>query len=217
MGDIVGGIIGGIGSILGGNQAAKKEDEGAKSALTGFNYLNSDPLISNLQAQAAPAAAQQTAALTGAAGTAGDINQLLTSPTQDNPAFKNYLNSTGYGFQLQQGSDAITGNAASKGLLNSGSTARALTSYGQNLASTTFNNYLGQLGASTATNLNVGAGFGSQVGQGLTAAQAVGQAGTTGGGNAGQLQAAAGQSVGSATANAFNLFGGGTQNFMNTH
>src|SRR5690606_17284362 len=40
---------------------------------------------------------------------------------------------------------AITGNAAAKGLLNSGSTAKALTTFGQNLGKQSFNDYLGQL------------------------------------------------------------------------
>lgn len=214
MGDIVGGIIGGIGSIIGGNSAAKKDNEAAKSDLTGFNYLNSNPLINNLQAQAGPAAAQQTAALGSAQGAAGDINSLLTSPSQNNPAFQNYLNSTGYGFQLQQGTDAITGNAASKGLLNSGSTARALTSYGQNLASGSFNNYLGQLGGLASTQQNIAAGYGAQVGQGLTAAQAVGQAGTTGGANAGNAQMAAGQATANGLGGAFGAASGVAYNYI---
>lgn len=71
-----------------------------------------------------------------------------TSTTQaPNPAsgFQNYLNSTGYQFQLGQGTGALMANAGSVGLLNSGANAKALTQYGQNLSATTFNNYLSQL------------------------------------------------------------------------
>lgn len=57
----------------------------------------------------------------------------------------NWLSSTGGKFMLDQGSKAITGNAAAKGLLNSGATAKALTGYGQNLAATQSQNYLGNL------------------------------------------------------------------------
>jgi hypothetical protein len=57
-------------------------------------------------------------------------------------------------------------------LLNSGSTAKALTGYGQGLASQGYNNYLSQLD--------------SQFGQGLTAAEQIGQAGTAGGMQAGK-------------------------------
>lgn len=68
-------------------------------------------------------------------------------------AFNNYLNSAGYQFQLGQGTKAVTGSAAAKGLLNSGATAKALNEYGQNVASTYFQNYL--------NNLNTSAGRGA--------------------------------------------------------
>lgn len=201
MGDIVGGIIGGIGSLIGGNEAANDEKKGAAQSLTGYNYLNSNPLIGQLQTNG-----QAQSAAEGA--TTGNINQLLTSNDTNNPAFQNYLKSTGYQFQLGQGEGAITGNAAAKGILNSGATAKALTGYGQGLASTTFNNYLTQLGSLAGLQ-------GSQAGQGLTAAQTVGQAGTAGGIASGQLTAQAGQSLGTAFANGANVIGGGVQNSMN--
>jgi hypothetical protein len=84
----------------------------------------------------------------------------------------NYLNSTGYNFQREQGTGAITGSAAARGVLNSGATAKALMKYGNDLASTSFNNYLTQVN-------NLGA-------QGLTAAGQIGQAGTEGGKAAGE-------------------------------
>lgn len=70
-----------------------------------------------------------------------------TSTQGANPAsgFQNYLNSTGYQFQLGQGTGALMANAGSVGLLDSGANAKALTQYGQNLSATTFNNYLSQL------------------------------------------------------------------------
>lgn len=60
-------------------------------------------------------------------------------------AFKNYLGSSGYNFALDQGMRAITGSKAAGGLLNSGSTLKALTGFGQNLGNQGFNNYLTQL------------------------------------------------------------------------
>lgn len=194
MGAIIGGIIGAGGSLIGGAEAAKGEKHAAQQALTGYNYLSNNQLIN----QAQSAGGQGVA---GASDITGNIRQLLTSPSQNNPAFQNYLNSTGYNFQLDQGTRAITGSAAAKGLLNSGATARALTGYGQNLASTTFNNYLAQMGGLAGL-------YGAQADRGLGAAEAVGQAGTTGGGNAGVHTAAAGESMGSAFTNAANVFGG---------
>jgi hypothetical protein len=62
-----------------------------------------------------------------------------------NQAFSNWQNSTGYQFGLNQGSQAITQNNASKGLLDSGATAKALDTYGQNYANTQYGNYTNQL------------------------------------------------------------------------
>lgn len=215
MGDLIGGIIGGIGSLIGGASASSAEKDASKQALTGYNYLQSNPLVGAVQSNAQGNIANENSALGAQAGTVGDISSLLTSNGTNNPAFQNYLNSTGYNFQLQQGSDAITGNAASKGVLNSGSTAKALTTYGQNLASTDFNNYLGQLGSAATLQGQNAAGYTNTVNQGVGAAEAVGQAGTTGGANAAQETAAAGQSTGTSIANAFNTVGGGLQAGLN--
>lgn len=199
MGSIVGGVVGAIGSIVGSQKAAKLQKAGATQALTGYNYLKDNALIGDLQANARSAATGQNDAI-------GSIQDLLTSPDQNNPAFQNYLNSTGYQFQLGQGTGAITGSAAAKGILNSGATAKALQKYGQGLAATTFNNYLGQLSGVAGLRAN-------QVNQGLNAAEAVGNAGTQGGATAGRLMAEAGESKGTGITNAFNtiggLFGGG--------
>ncbi len=80
----------------------------------------------------------------------------------------------------------LSSNAA-KGLLNSGATLKALTKYGQNLGSTTFNNYLSQLGGLSTTGLKAGA---------VTA-----DAGTSGG-------KAAGNDTSSGITNAFGQFQG---------
>lgn len=92
-------------------------------------------------------------------------------------AFKRYLDSTGYQFQLGQGQDAITTSAASRGLLRSGGTAKALTKYGQDLASTTFNNYLAQVGNVGNSGANAGVTGQNQL-------QMITNAGTGAGGNA---------------------------------
>ena len=93
--------------------------------------------------------------LQGALG--GTINQGTGAGTQiadmlglngnqaQNQGFNNWRNSTGYQFGLQQGMDSITGNAATQGLLNSGSTLKALDTYGQNYANTQYGNYVNQL------------------------------------------------------------------------
>lgn len=177
MGDIIGGIIGGVGSLFGGSKAAKQD-------LTGYNYLTKGA-----------GAGAESGYINNGAGANNALANLLglngaAGGAQSSPAFQNYLNSTGYQFQLGEGSHAITGNNASKGLLNSGATAKALTNYGQNLASTSFNNYLNQLGGVSAAG-QTGLGQVSQAGtQGGVAAGSNTQSGMSSG--FGQLGSAVG-------------------------
>lgn len=178
MGNIVGGLIGGIGSLLGGS-SAKSND------LTGYNYLNANPANKAAQGAVAPAVAGQTGALTGQSGVADTMNTLLTSNGTNTPAFQNYLNSTGYNFKMDQGQRAITGSAAAKGLLGSGSTAKALTTFGQGLAGDTFNNYLSQLRDTAGVYGSNATGYGAQAQTGVGAAGQVAANGTEGGRPAG--------------------------------
>lgn len=183
MGEIIGGLIGGIGSLIGGSQAAGQ-------ALTGYNYLT----------KGKGAAATSGFVGNGSAANNAESELLglkpITGQTQN--GFSNYLNSTGYNFQRQQGSDAITGSAAARGILNSGATGKALTTFGQNLAAGSFNNYLGHLdtlGGAGQTSLGQVAQAGTAGGSGAAAAS---QSGTSSGVN----------QIGSAAAGAYNYFGG---------
>lgn len=183
MGEIIGGLIGGVGSLIGGNA-------GEGDALKGYNYLTSG----------GGAGATQDFVHNGRMANDAQAQLLGLSPITGatTNGFNNYLNSTGYKFQLGQGTGAITGSAAARGLLNSGGDAKALEQYGQGLAGQSFNNYLGQLGGLS--------------GAGQTSLGQVAQAGTTGGGNAGNI-AQSGMSsgfnqLGSAAGGLFNIFGG---------
>lgn len=95
-------------------------------------------------------AGNQLAAMLGLGGTQGQSD-----------AFKNWQNSTGYQFGLNQGVQSINGNAATTGLLNSGSTAKALDTYGQNYANTQFGNYTNQLQGLMGNGLAAGGLLGS--------------------------------------------------------
>ncbi len=80
----------------------------------------------------------------------GANNQLsamlgLNGTQGQDDAFKNWQKSTGYQFGLNQGTNAITGNAATHGLLNSGSTAKAINTFGQDYANTQYGKYTDQL------------------------------------------------------------------------
>jgi len=106
-------------NFLGGNQSGSSSNQ---------NFGASQSNLSSTVGQTG-AAASAISALLGNGGTA-----------EQQQAFNNAKNSSGYNFNLQQGTDAITGNAATNGLLNSGSTLKAVSNYGQNTA----NNFLQQ-------------------------------------------------------------------------
>lgn len=78
-----------------------------------------------------------------AGGASGQLANLLglNGPQAQNAGFDGFRGSTGYNFGFGEGQRALTGSAASKGILNSGSAAKALTQYGQDYASTKYNDY----------------------------------------------------------------------------
>lgn len=165
-GAVAGGVIGAAGSIFGGSK-------GASDALKGYNYLTGKNGVTGEVAN-------------GNAANTAESQLLGTAPVsgQTQNGLNNYLNSTGYKFQQQQGTDAITGSAAARGLLNSGATAKALTAYGQGLAGSSFNNYLGQLNTQTQQGLTASGQIGAAGTQGGTAAGGMQQSGTTAGAGA---------------------------------
>lgn len=71
-------------------------------------------------------------------------------------AFNTWLNSTDYKFTTDRGMGAITGNAATRGMLNSGSTLKALQKFGQGNAQQYVGNWLSALGNQQSTGLSAG-------------------------------------------------------------
>lgn len=69
---------------------------------------------------------------------------------------KAYLDSSGYKFRLDSGRDAITSSRATAGLLNSGSTLKALDTFGQNIGTGYFDDYLGHLSDLSGQGLGAG-------------------------------------------------------------
>lgn len=125
-------------SIFGGSSQPGKETSNASSQSNSSSSNQAYPMLSQ--------------ALGGQLGNAGGASNSLAAmlgiggdPSAQNQAFDNWRNSTGYQFGMDQGTQAITGGAASKGLLNSGSTGKALEQYGQNYANTQYQNYLNPL------------------------------------------------------------------------
>lgn len=206
MGDLIGGIVGGLGSVAGAVIQSQAADKAAAQALTGYNYATSGP----------GAAVTNSNIAAGATGTAGALDtedteaQLLglKAPTPGtNSAFDNYLNSTGYDFQLKSGTAGVNANAASKGLLNSGGTGKALVKYGQDLGSSYFNNYLNQVGALNTQNTNT-----ATLGQ--NSLNTVVNAGTGAGSNAAGYIAAGGNAISTGINGALGGFTNAATNYL---
>jgi len=73
-----------------------------------------------------------------------------------NDAYSNYLQRAGYAGAMKQLSQNLTGQGAASGLLNSGSTTKALGNYGTQLNSQYYNNYLQQLSGLSGLGLQAG-------------------------------------------------------------
>jgi hypothetical protein len=101
--------------------------------------------------------------LNGFLGLGGD-------PAATNAAFQNYLDSTGYQFNLGQGLDSVAQSKAASGLLGSGSLVKSLDAFGTGLADQYGQQYVGNLQNEVAT----GAGSANALaGQGQSYANAV--------------------------------------------
>lgn len=165
---IVGGLVGGpagaaIGAGIAGkmsaDDAAKQQQQAAQqagqTAMGGFNYLQGSP-VGQAYLPAGAAALQQEQGLLGIGG----------DPAAAAAGYQNYLNSVGFQGQLRAGQQGITGSAAARGLLGSGSTAKALQAYGQQLGAQNFQNYLGNLRGISGMGLQAGGMVGGAASQG---------------------------------------------------
>lgn len=162
MGGIVSAGLGLASAFMGKKTASKA----AGQSLTGFNYLKGNEGVNAAQTQGQQAGGLFSALL----GLGGD-----QQAAED--AFGQYQDSTGYQFRMEEGMDAITGSAAARGLLNSGSTARGLTRFGQDFASNEFGNYMQMLAGTRDTGLSAAYNVASQGTSGGSGAAAATQQG----------------------------------------
>lgn len=146
-------LVGGILGSQAATSAANAEQEGAKQAESSIQQDQTSALgaqntaLTNIQGAEAP---YQSLGQTGANNMANLINQGFQAPT-----LAQAEQTPGYQFELQQGTQALDENAAANGTLMSGNTGVALQQYGQNLASTNYqqayqnalNSYMTNLGA----------------------------------------------------------------------
>lgn len=109
-------------AIFGGGKSTKKEESG---------NLNNE-LIKNSYGGSMGATNQSTSMLGALLG--GDTSALQA-----------FADSGGQKFLMDEGNRMINSNQSAKGLLDSGSTLKAITKYGQGLASTRIDQYLDSL------------------------------------------------------------------------
>lgn len=82
----------------------------------------------------------------GLEGTASTgVNALNSLLSGNSSGFDAYKNATGFNAAALTGSQGITGNAAASGLLRSGSTGKALQSYGDNIQNQYASQYINNL------------------------------------------------------------------------
>ncbi len=158
IGSLVGGILGGNAANRAGNAindtAISAEhgvlDNSASGQTQVQNTLGGNAINVNAGVNAG-----NNALSSGLASTTQNLNPYLQGGQQGTNSLQQYAASNpqftaptaaqveatpGYQFQLGQGSEAITNQAAASGLANSGNTLKALTQYGQGLASTYYQN-----------------------------------------------------------------------------
>lgn len=92
--------------------------------------------------------------MTQGTGAMTDLSKMLG--VGDPNGYNNYLQLAGFAPAMRQLSQNITGQGAAAGILNSGSTAKALQSRGAELNNQFFNNYLQQLAGLSGLGLQAG-------------------------------------------------------------
>lgn len=114
-----------------------------------------------IQESAAEANRRLEPFVAGGAGAEGTITNALSGGSQ---AFEQFKQSSGFQSQLREGSRAITGNAAARGLLNSGATLKRLNKFGQDLSEQGFSNFIGQLQTQASRGATAAAGVAGREG-----------------------------------------------------
>jgi hypothetical protein len=145
-------LIIGAGTVAGAAISGSAADSAAHTA--GATAAQNDALQSQIygsnKALAQPyvdAGDRAETALNGFLGLGGD-------PAATQKAFNDYLDSTGYQFNLDQGLGAVSQSKAAAGLLGSGSTLKALDAYGTGLADQYGQQYVGNLQNEVSTGQN---------------------------------------------------------------
>lgn len=145
----------------------------------------------------------------GASAIPGELGALNSLQAGFNPA--NLAQTPGYQFQLQQGEQAVIDQATATGGVGGGNTLKALTQFGQGLASTTyqqqFQDWLAQQNATLG-------GYQNLVGTGENAAAMVGNAGQTAANNAGNYLTQGASAIAGGATGVTNSLNNASSNFL---
>ena len=122
------------------------------SSSTGSSSNQAYPFLQNSLGSQVGLVGSSSSAISDILGLSGNAAQ-----TQ---GFDRYRESAGYNFTQSEGVRGIAGNASARGLLNSGSTAKEISRYSSNLASTYLDSYLQRLSGLGNTGLQAGSVIG---------------------------------------------------------
>lgn len=160
-GDLVRGGLGLVDSLMGANASRRAANAQIGAAREGNALL--ERMYNQTRTDNLPALQARNNGLAG-------YQNLLKNPgsvTKD----------PGYQFGLNEGTKAVQGSAAARGGLYSGNTLKALTRYGNDYASTKFDNVLNRYGrlagmgeSGAGTVANAGSNYGNQASQNITSA-----------------------------------------------
>lgn len=157
-----------VGGILGANAAGNAANAEVKGAQAAQAVSEKNQNAANQAQQTALGnitSAEQPYQTVGSTA-AGGLNKLLSTGFTA-PTLAEAEATPGYQFELEQGTDAITKQAAATGNLMSGTTGTALEKYGEGLASTTYQQAYNNALNSYMANYNTLAG-GANIGENST-------------------------------------------------
>lgn len=235
----ISGLIGGIGSIVGGtigaigsSSAANAQKNAAGQAITNEQGYSQAALNAQNAATSANIG-NESPFLQAGQGAATTLGGLMSTPGQgllqnwdqsfQAPTAAQAAATPGYQFQLQQGEQALQNSAAARGGLLSGGTMKAMDQYSQGLAGTNyqqtynnaFQNYLQNYQQFQNNQSNQYNRLMGVAGMGQTSAGELGQLGQAGAQNTGNINMGAGQQIGAYLTNQGNAQASGYAGMAN--
>lgn len=159
----VGGAIGsGLGSLIGSKDSTKDQVKQQNNALALQQKMYEESV------------ARQEPWLQAGRGALGQLSTLYNLPYKDESGntitptgedrtkmYQGFYESPDYAFAMDQGTSMVDRSMAAKGLTNSGASQKALTKYGQGLASQYLQNYAGRLASIAGLGQSAGTTMGA--------------------------------------------------------